>query len=77
LAVLHNDGRLAKTTNKIVGNFLDQAQAWIRNDTAMAARMNNAITSDETFNGLREFAKRRTREVTKLARKYAKEMGNR
>lgn len=77
LALLHNDGRLAKSTKKIVGNFLDQALGWIRNDQNMEARMNSAMTSDQTFEALRKFEKRRRKEVAKLARKYAIETGNR
>jgi hypothetical protein len=70
LALLYNDGRLAPSTKKFTGKFLDQAVAGIQASEAMTKLKREAITGDDTFHELQKFEKRHAPEIRKLARSY-------
>jgi hypothetical protein len=70
LALLYNDGRIAASTKRFTGKFLDEALAWINIDHGMATLMRKSITGDETYHELKNFEKRRKPKIRSLSRFY-------
>jgi hypothetical protein len=70
LALLYNDGRIAASTKKFTGKFLDQVLAWINIDDGMATLMRQSMTGDDTYRELKKFEERRKSEIRKLSRIY-------
>jgi hypothetical protein len=70
MALLYNDGKLAPSTKKFTGKFLDQAVAGMQASEAMTKLKREAITVDDTFHELQKFEKRHAPEIRKLARSY-------
>jgi hypothetical protein len=70
LALLYNDGRIATSTKKFTGKFLDEVVAWINIDPGMAILMRQSMTGEETFHELKKFEKRRKPGIRSLSRDY-------
>ncbi len=70
LALLYNDGRIAASTKKFTGKFLDEVLGWISIDNGMAALMRKSMTADETYRELKTFEKRRKPGIRNLSRFY-------
>jgi NADH dehydrogenase/NADH:ubiquinone oxidoreductase subunit G len=75
LALLYNDGKIAASTKKFTGNFLDEVLAWIRADASMKQRMQETETSPTTYQELKLFEKNRPQESRQLTKAYAKKRG--
>jgi len=75
LALLHNDGKIAASTKKFTGQFLDEALAGIRASEPMTKLMSEAITGDDTFRELQRFEERHAPSILNLARSYTKKSG--
>ena len=70
LALLYNDGRIAASTKKFTGKFLDEVLGWISIDNGMATLMRKSMTGDETYRELKRFEKRRKLGIRSLSRFY-------
>jgi hypothetical protein len=75
LALLYNDGRIAASTKKFAGKFLDEVLGWISIDNGMAALMRKSMTGDETYRELKKFEKRRKPGIRNLSRFYRNRRG--
>ncbi len=70
LALLYNDGRIAASTKKFTGKFLDEAVGWINIDHGMATLMRQSMTGDDTYCELKKFEARRKPGIRNLSRLY-------
>jgi hypothetical protein len=75
LALLYNDGKIAASTKKFTGKFLDQVVAWIRVDESMKRLMDSSMTGDDTYGELKKFENRRRPLIRGLARDYSIQRG--
>jgi hypothetical protein len=75
LALLYNDGKIAASTKKFTGKFLDEVLAWIRADNPMNQLMDDRITSETTFHELQVFQQSRSVNIRKLAKAYTAKRG--
>jgi hypothetical protein len=75
LALLYNEGKIAPSTKKITGKFLEEALAWIRCDDSMKQLMADSVTSDDTYAELKEFQERRRRDIAAHTKSYAIQRG--
>jgi hypothetical protein len=70
LALLYNDRRIAASTKKFTGKFLDEALGWINIDHGMATLMRDSITGEGTFQELKKFEQRRKPVIRKHSHSY-------
>jgi hypothetical protein len=70
LALLFTNRKIAPSTRKFTGKFLEEALAWIGIDPEMAKLMQKSMTDDTTYQELKKFRKRRQRPIRGLSRFY-------
>lgn len=70
LALLHNDGRIAASTRRFTGKFLEQAIGWINIDPHMRTLMRDSMTGEDTYGELKRFEKRRMVQIRDHSRFY-------
>jgi hypothetical protein len=75
LALLYNDGRIAASTKKFTGKFLEQVVAGIRASEPMTELKREAVTGEDTFRELKDFEERHAPAIRNLARSYTTEQG--
>jgi hypothetical protein len=75
LALLYNDSKIADSTKKFTGKFLDEVLGWIGIDDGMATLMHKSKTGAETYLELKKFEKRRKPAIRDLSRFYRNKRG--
>src|SRR5579863_10157609 len=68
LSLLYNDGRIAASTKKFTGKFLEEAVGWINIDHGMATLMRQSMTGKDTYQELKKFERRRKAGIRNLSR---------